>query len=119
MRYHSPLGETTPLVMKVAVFGDIHGFGPPTDTLTIDFVRRVVDRVEADVILQVGDMCFYEPFSRPVHWIYGNNDSPRVIQALERGEADIENLRNIKPGDQQRIDRVVRAFARRMRRFNK
>jgi len=85
--------------MKIALFGDIHGFGPPRDTLTIDFVRQVVDRVEADVILQVGDLCFYRSFSRPVYWIYGNNDSPKLVETIERGGVGVENLRHIKTGE--------------------
>lgn len=85
--------------MKVALFGDIHGFGPPRDILTIDFVRQVVDRVEADVILQVGDMCYYRSFSRPVYWIYGNNDSPKMVEAIERGEVVVDNLRHVKTAE--------------------
>ena len=85
--------------MKIAIFGDVHGFGPPSDTLAIDFIRQVVDRIEADVILQVGDLCFYRSFSRPVYWIYGNNDSPRTVEAMERGEVEVHNLRHIKTGE--------------------
>ncbi len=85
--------------MKIAIFGDIHGFGPPADTLAIDFVRGVVDRVEADILLQVGDLCFYRSFSRPVYWIYGNNDSPKMVEAIEGGGVGVENLRHIKTGE--------------------
>ncbi len=85
--------------MRVVIFGDIHGYVPGFDILTIDLVRRVVDLLEVDVILQVGDMCSYNPFSKPVYWIYGNRDSIRMINALEKGTVDIKNLIHIRTGE--------------------
>ena len=84
--------------MKVALYGDIHGFVPGTDLLVIDLFRRLVAAVECDLALQVGDMCIYRSLDRPVYMIYGNNDSPRSLAEIEAGKREIANLHNIKTG---------------------
>ena len=71
--------------MRVAIFGDIHGWFEPTQQPTIDYFQSVVAVLDCDVMLQVGDMCHYRSLARPVYWIYGNNDWPPAIADLEAG----------------------------------
>lgn len=85
--------------MKVALYGDIHGFVAGTDLLVIDLFRNLVGGVASDVALQVGDMCLYRSLDRPVYMIYGNNDSPRSLAEIEAGKRDIQNLHTIKNGE--------------------
>ena len=97
--------------MKVALFGDIHGFVPGTDLLVIELFRRLVATVECDLALQVGDMCLYRSLDRPVYMIYGNNDSPRSLAEIEAGKREVANLHNIKTGQVltfQKDDEVIR-----------
>lgn len=84
--------------MKVALFGDIHGFVAGTDLLVIDLFRHLVREVESDLALQVGDMCLYRSLDRPVYMIYGNNDSPRSLAEIAAGQREIANLHNIQTG---------------------
>ena len=85
--------------MNVLIFGDIHGYTGTKDIPTIDVVMNIVDEVEADVILQVGDMGGYRDFSKPVYWIYGNRDSLSLMDANRRGESPYKNLINIATGE--------------------
>ncbi|MEE8399236.1 MAG: metallophosphoesterase [Desulfobacterales bacterium] len=85
--------------MKVLVFGDIHGLTGKADIPTVDVVVEIVKRTDADLVLQVGDMGGHRPFSRPVHWIFGNNDSISLMQAFDRGESPVENLNHIRNGE--------------------
>jgi predicted phosphodiesterase len=85
--------------MNVLIFGDIHGYTGTRDIPTIDVVKDIVNRMDADVILQVGDMGGYRDFSKPVHWIYGNRDSLSLMDANRRGESPYRNLINIGTGE--------------------
>lgn len=85
--------------MKVAIYGDIHGYVEGTELLVIDLFRNLVAEVESDVALQVGDMCLYRSLARPVYMIYGNNDSPRSLAEIAAGQRDVQNLVNIKNGE--------------------
>jgi hypothetical protein len=85
--------------MRVAIFGDIHGWFEPTQQPTIDYFQSVVAALDCDVMLQVGDMCHYRSLARPVYWIYGNNDWPPAIADIEAGRRDIRNLHNLKTGE--------------------
>jgi len=85
--------------MKVLVFGDIHGLTGKADIPTVDVVVEIVRRADADIVLHVGDMGGYRPFSRPVHWIFGNNDSISMMKAFDRGESPVENLKHIRNGE--------------------
>lgn len=84
--------------MRVAIFGDIHGWFEPTQQPTIDYFREVVAALECDLMLQVGDMCQYRSLARPVYWIYGNNDWPPAIADIEAGRRDVQNLMHLKTG---------------------
>lgn len=84
--------------MRVAIFGDIHGWFEPGQQPTIEYFQEVVAAVECDLMLQVGDMCHYRSLARPVYWIYGNNDWPPAIADIEAGRRDVQNLRHIKTG---------------------
>ncbi len=84
--------------MKVAIFGDCHGYAPGLDVPTAELMVSIVGSIDADLVLQVGDMCSYKPFPKPVYWIYGNRDSISMIKASEQGKAGIENLFLIKTG---------------------
>lgn len=85
--------------MKVALFGDIHGFVEGTELLVIELFRRLVAEVECDLALQVGDMCNYRSLDRPVYMIYGNNDSPRSLAEIADGRRDIQNVCNLATGE--------------------
>jgi Calcineurin-like phosphoesterase superfamily domain len=89
--------------MRVAIFGDIHGWFEPTQQPTIAYFQDVVAALECDVMLQVGDMCHYRSLARPVYWIYGNNDWPPAIADIEAGRRDVRNLRHIKTGQALRL----------------
>jgi hypothetical protein len=84
--------------MRVAVFGDIHGWFEPTQQPTIAYFQDVVATLDCDLMLQVGDMCQYRSLERPVYWIYGNNDWPPAIADIESGRRDVRNLHNLKTG---------------------
>jgi hypothetical protein len=85
--------------MRIAIFGDIHGWFEPTQQPTIEYFQAVVAALDCDVLLQVGDMCHYRSLARPVHWIYGNNDWPPAIAEIEAGRRDVRNLYNLKTGE--------------------
>lgn len=85
--------------MRVALFGDIHGWFEPTQQPTIAYFQDVVAALECDVMLQVGDMCHYRSLVHPVHWIYGNNDWPPAIAEIESGRRDVRNLHHLKTGE--------------------
>jgi Icc-related predicted phosphoesterase len=84
--------------MRVAIFGDIHGWFEPTQQPTIAYFQDVVAALDCDLMLQVGDMCHYRSLARPVYWIYGNNDWPPAIADIEAGRREVHNLRHIKTG---------------------
>ena len=85
--------------MRVLVFGDVHGLVGKADIPAIDVVVDIVTRTEADLVLQVGDMGGSRSFSRPVHWIFGNNDSPSLMKACLRGDPPVENLIHVRTGE--------------------
>ncbi len=85
--------------MRVLVFGDIHGLVGKADIPAVDVVVDIVERTDADHILQVGDMGGYRSFSRPVHWIFGNNDSISLMKACRDGKPPVENLIHIPTGE--------------------
>jgi Icc-related predicted phosphoesterase len=89
--------------MRVAIFGDIHGWFEPTQQPTIAYFQDVVASMDCDLMLQVGDMCHYRSLAHPVYWIYGNNDWPPVIAEIETGRRDVRNLRHIKTGEALKI----------------
>ena len=62
-------------LMKVLIFGDVHDLIGEADIPTIEVIVDVVSRTDADLILQAGDLGGYRSFPKPVHWIFGNNDS--------------------------------------------
>jgi hypothetical protein len=89
--------------MRVAIFGDIHGWFEPTQQPTIAYFQDVVASMDCDLMLQVGDMCHYRSLAHPVYWIYGNNDWPPAIAEIETGRRDVRNLRHIKTGEALQI----------------
>ena len=87
--------------MRIALFGDIHGFIEHTNCLTIDIFQALLKEVEADVFLQVGDISnfrFLRLLAKPVHFIYGNNDCLESIEAIKKGEREPTNLIHIPSG---------------------
>ena len=89
--------------MRVAIFGDIHGWFEPAQQATSEYFQEVVAALECDLRLQVGDMCHYRSLARPVYWIYGNNDWPPAIAEIESGRRDVRNLHHIKTGEAVKI----------------
>jgi Icc-related predicted phosphoesterase len=84
--------------MRLGILGDIHGYLPASNTMTVDHAVTLTERVPVDAFLHVGDMCHYRSFAKPVYWIYGNNDWPDVVRQVESGERPLENLYHIKNG---------------------
>jgi len=85
--------------MKVLVFGDVHGLVGQDDIPVIEVIVDVVSRTDADLILQLGDLGGYRAFPKPVHWIFGNNDSITLTRACLEGKPPVENLIHIKTGE--------------------
>ena len=85
--------------MRLGILGDIHGYLPGSDVLGVDFAVRLTQTLQVDAFLQVGDMCHYRSFARPVYWIIGNNDWPDVVRQVESGERPLEHFHNLKPGE--------------------
>jgi len=75
------------------------------DIPAIEVIVDVVGRTDADLILQVGDLGGYRHFSRPVHWIFGNNDSITLTRACLEGKPPVENLIHIRTGEVSRFTR--------------
>jgi len=84
--------------MKVLIFGDVHDLVGEADIPTIEVIVDVVGRTETALILQVGDLGGHRPFVKPVHWIFGNNDSIMLTRACQEGNPPVENLLHIKTG---------------------
>jgi Icc-related predicted phosphoesterase len=84
--------------MRLGILGDIHGFLPGSNTMCVDFAVQLTERLAVDAFLQVGDMCHYRSFARPVYWILGNNDWPDVIRQVETGERPLRHLHHLKTG---------------------
>lgn len=84
--------------MRLGILGDIHGYLPDSDQMCIDFAVHLTATLAVDAFLQVGDMCHYRAFARPVYWIYGNNDWPDVVRQVETGERPLRHLYHLKTG---------------------
>jgi Icc-related predicted phosphoesterase len=84
--------------MRLGILGDIHGYLPGSNTLAIDFAVHLTESLEVEAFLQVGDMCHYRSFARPVYWILGNNDWPDVVRQVESGERPLHHLHHLKTG---------------------
>lgn len=86
--------------MRIGVFGDIHDRVRNTAVRCINLFQNILETEEFDLVLQIGDMCYYPwSYSQTVYWIYGNNDLVKVIEEIESGRKQIKNLRNIKTGE--------------------
>lgn len=85
--------------MRLGILGDIHGYLPGSNQMSIDFAVEVTARLDVDAFLQVGDMCHYRSFARPVYWIYGNNDWPDVVRQIATGERPLAHIHHLKTGD--------------------
>jgi Icc-related predicted phosphoesterase len=84
--------------MRLGLLGDIHGYLPTGDMMCIDYAVQLTARLAVDAFLQVGDMCHYRSFARPVYWILGNNDWPGVVAQVESGARPLENFYPLKTG---------------------
>ena len=85
--------------MRLGILGDIHGHMPGSDVLGVDFAVQLTETLELDAFLQVGDMCHYRSFARPLYWIIGNNDWPDVVRQVESGERPLANFHNLPTGE--------------------
>jgi Icc-related predicted phosphoesterase len=85
--------------MRLGILGDVHGFLPGSDMMSIDFAVHLTETLAVEAFVQVGDMCHYRSFAQPVYWIIGNNDWPDVVRQIETGERPLRNLYNVKPGE--------------------
>ena len=85
--------------MRLAIFGDVHGYARGSDILTIEVMKAIIASLDIDAALQVGDLCAYPPFPKPVYWIYGNRDHIEMVNLVELGEDEVENLIHIKTGE--------------------
>jgi Icc-related predicted phosphoesterase len=84
--------------MRLGILGDIHGYVSGGNLMCIDYAVQLSDMLAVDAFLQVGDMCHYRSFARPVYWILGNNDWPGVIPQIESGTRPLRNLYHLKTG---------------------
>lgn len=84
--------------MRLGILGDIHGSLAGHNMPCIDFAVQLTERLQVEAFLQVGDMCNYRSFARPVHWILGNNDWPDVVQLIETGQRPLQNVHHLKTG---------------------
>ena len=84
--------------MRLGILGDIHGYIAGSNTRSIDFAAYLTTALEVEAFLQVGDMCHYRSFARPVYWIWGNNDWPDVVRQVETGERPLQYLHHVKTG---------------------
>lgn len=89
--------------MRLGILGDIHGYLPSSETLAIDFAVHLTETLDVEAFLQVGDMCHYRSFAKPVYWILGNNDWPDVIRQVESGERPLQHLHHLKNGQVQTL----------------
>jgi len=85
--------------MKLGILGDIHGYLPGSNMMSIEYAVELTQTLQVDAFLQVGDMCHYRSFAQPVYWILGNNDWADVVRQVESGERPLENLHHIKTGE--------------------
>lgn len=85
--------------MRLGILGDIHGYLPDGHTMSIEYAVHLTNTLEVDAFLQVGDMCHYRSFARPVYWILGNNDWPDVVRQVASGERPLHNLHHLKTGE--------------------
>jgi Icc-related predicted phosphoesterase len=85
--------------MKILVLGDIHGYTSTLDIPTVDIAVDIVDQTDADAVLQVGDMGGGRSFSKPVYWIFGNNDILSLVKPEDPDNGVVKNLCNIKTGE--------------------
>lgn len=85
--------------MRLGILGDMHGFLPGSDLMCVDFAVQLSARLPVDAFLQVGDMCHYRSFARPVYWILGNNDWPDVVRQVASGERPLRNLHHLQTGE--------------------
>jgi Icc-related predicted phosphoesterase len=85
--------------MQLGILGDIHGYLPGSNMMSIEYAVELTQTLQVDAFLQVGDMCHYRSFAQPVYWILGNNDWADVVRQVESGERPLENLHHIKTGE--------------------
>lgn len=85
--------------MRLGVLGDIHGYVRGTEVRAIDFAVKLTETLAVDAFVQVGDMCHYPSFGRPVYWILGNNDWPGIIPQVETGARPLAHFHHIKTGE--------------------
>lgn len=85
--------------MKIALFGDVHGYFEHGRGSAIDRFQEVVGSIQADLLLQVGDLCYYRPLSRPIYWIYGNNDAPELVRSRQQAGRELDPLRLLDTGE--------------------
>jgi Icc-related predicted phosphoesterase len=85
--------------MRLGILGDIHGYLPGSNMMSIEYAVELTQTLQVDAFLQVGDMCHYRSFAQPVYWILGNNDWADVVRQVESGERPLENLHHLKTGE--------------------
>ncbi|MFC1896529.1 metallophosphoesterase [Thermodesulfobacteriota bacterium] len=85
--------------MRILVLGDIHGYTGTLDIPTIEVAVDIVNQTDADFVLQVGDMGGYRHFSKPVYWIFGNNDALSMMKPAGLAAAASKNLFNVRTGE--------------------
>jgi len=77
--------------MKILILGDMHG--------EIEIAKRIVDSTDCDYVLQVGDMTLYGNYSKPVYFITGNHENWDIIEAIDNGKIEFENLKHINTAE--------------------
>src|SRR5262245_50522791 len=90
--------------MRLGILGDIHGYLLGSNLMCIEYAVELAATVAVEAFLQVGDMCHYRSFARPVYWIFGNNDWPGVVPQVESGVRPLQNLYHLKTGEVLTLD---------------
>ncbi len=77
--------------MKILFLGDLHG--------DIEIAKKILDSVDVDYVLQVGDMTVYSAFRKPFYFIAGDHENFDIIAAMDNGRVRFDNLKHIKTAE--------------------
>ncbi|MDI6917350.1 MAG: metallophosphoesterase [Thermoplasmatales archaeon] len=86
----------------IGILGDIHG--------DFESTVKIMEKNSVDFWLGVGDVASdsYEYFTPPApfYWISGNNEDWDLIEEMDKGEIEKQNLHHLKNGEIYQIDNL-------------
>jgi len=77
--------------MKILLLGDVHN--------DVEDLKKIIDSVKCDFALQIGDLGIYSNHQEPIYFIAGNHENWDIIEAMNNGTIEFENLRHIKTAE--------------------